>query len=328
MSENNLATKRPAGPYRKYIIIYLAMTIGSVWALALFYGAAGDFAVETLGELVTTHPLVVIILHSPAIAALVILLMYDGWRGVANFLRSLLPRKKDLVWIPVLLVLMFAYIFAVRYVCMLVGIDVPAETETPGEMVLTFLSLFYAEIGMVAIAIGWFGFFLPMMHRVTKNRVTAGILTGMGIAIFVAPGNLFASFDLAIAWPLYATQLCVLCIGMSFLLNRMKGNVLFFLLPFWASASGSAMQLYFFAASTQFVQLALFAILVVVLVIYLKVRARSTGLDPKFTFPEYLENEYTVAMGSPVPGVGDRSRQIDPRPGDPVPAGSDHGTTP
>ncbi|MFD0556982.1 hypothetical protein FB566_2234 [Stackebrandtia endophytica] len=307
------ADKRPLKPYTKYFVLFIALTIGSVWALTLFYLAAYDFAVATLGELELRNPVVVIILHSPAIAAFLIFLLYDGPRGLANFFRSLVPRKKDLLWIPVLLVLMFGYIFAIRYLCMLFGIDVPPETETPLEMVLTFLELFYMEIGMVAIAIGWFGFFLPLMHRITKNHITAGIATGMGIAVFVAPGNVFASFDLAIAWPLYASQLCVLCIGMSFLLSRMKGNVLFFLLPFWASASGSAMQLYYFAVPTQFVQLVVFAILATILYFVLKSQARGGELDPRHTFPEYLENSYTVRMGSVVPGVGDKSRQLDPR---------------
>lgn len=309
MSETSPALKRPAKPYTKYVVLYLALTIGSVWALTIFYLAAFDFAVATLGELHLRNPVVVIILHSPMIAAFLVFLLYDGPRGLANFFRTLVPRKKDLLWIPALLAIMFAYIFAIRYLCILFGIDVPAETETPLEMVLTFLELFYAEVGMVAIAIGWFGFFLPFMHRVTGRRVLAGVYTGLGIAVFVAPGNVFASFDLAIAWPLYAAQLCVLCVGMSLLLNRMKGNVLFFLLPFWASASGSAMQLYFFAIPTQFVQLTVFALLTLALFLVLRAQAPNGELDPPFTFPDYLERDYTVAVGAAVPGVGNRSKE-------------------
>ena len=305
------AAKRPLRPYTKYLVLFLVLTMGSVWGLTLFFGLAPDFAVGLVGELQTTNPVVVIILHTPMIAAILIFLLYDGMRGLANFCLSLIPRKKDLIWIPVLLVLMFGYIFALRYLCMLFGIDVPAETETPLEMVLTFLELFYMEIGMVAIAIGWFGFFLPLMHRVTKNHISAGVATGMGIAIFVAPGNIFGSFELAIAWPLYAAQLCVLCIAMSMLLSRMKGNILFFLLPFWASASGSAMQLYFFAADTQVVQLTVFAILTVILYFVLKKQAPDGVLDPRHTFPEYLENEYTTRAGAVMPGIGDRSRELE-----------------
>ena len=307
------ATRLPAKPYTKYVVTYLALTIGSVWALTLFYLFAYDFAVDTLGELHLRNPVVIVILHSPMIAAFLVFLLYDGPRGLANFLRTLVPRRKDLLWIPALLALMFGYIFAIRYLCMLFGIDVPPETQRPMEMVLTFLKLFYAEVGMVAIAIGWFGFFLPFMHRVTGRRLLAGLYTGLGIAVFVAPGNVFASFDLAIAWPLYAAQLCTLCVGMSLLLNRMKGNVLFFLLPFWASASGSAMQLYYFAIPTQLVQLTVFALLTATL--YLVLKRQSGGeLDPLVTFPEYLEHEFTTRSGAVLPGKGDRSKAAAPAP--------------
>ncbi len=303
------ATKQPLQPYTKYFVLYLLLTIGSVWALTMFYLVAQDFAVQTLGELHLRNPIVIIILHSPAIAAFLIFFLHDGIRGIGNFFLSLIPRKKDLLWLPVLILIMAVYIFAIRYLCILFGIEVPPEPLAPLDMVLTFLELFYMEIGMVAIAIGWFGFFLPLMHRVTRSHITAGFATGMGIAVFVAPGNVFASFELAIAWPLYAAQLCVLCTAMSFLLSRMKGNVVFFLVPFWVSASGSALQLYIFQTTTQFIQLGVFAALAVVLYFVLKQQAPGGQLDERFTFPEYLENEYTVRQGSPVPGVGDRSKE-------------------
>ncbi|WP_156937625.1 hypothetical protein [Haloglycomyces albus] len=309
MPKTTSVTKRPARPYTRLLVLFFALTIGSVWALTLFYLSAYDFAVATFGELKRINPIVILILHSPAIAALIVFYRYDRFRGIGNFFRTLIPRKKDLPWIPALLALMFGYIFAIRYLCMLVGIDVPPEPESPVEMILTFLELFYAEVGMVAIAIGWFGFVLPFMHRITGKHVLSGIFTGTSLAIFVAPGNVFASFDLAIAWPLYAAQLCVLCTAMSYLLSKMKGNILFFLLPFWASASGSAMNLYYFAVKTQFVQLAVFTVLAIVLYAFLKRQAGGEELDAPYVFPDYLENAYTIRMGAVVPGVGDKSRE-------------------
>ena len=52
-------------------------------------------------------------------------------------------------------------------------------------------------------------------------------------------------------WPLYALQLAILGVAMSLLLSRVKGNTLFFLIPFWVSASGSLWRAYYFAAATQ-----------------------------------------------------------------------------
>lgn len=305
---SNAVTRPRAGrPYTKYLVAYLALTIGSVWAMTLFYLADYDLAVRVIGELQLTNPLVVVILHSPMIAALGILFHYDGVRGVTNLVRTLIPRRRDWVWLPVLAALMVGYIFAIRNLCIAFGLPVPPDPQAPLDMLVTFLRLFVMEIGMVAITIGWYGFFLPFMHRVTNSHLLSGLATGLGIAVFVAPGNLFSSFELATAWPLYAGQLCVLSVGMSYLLSRMKGNVLFFLIPFWVSASGSAMQLYHFTAQTQVVQISLFALLVVVLVAVLKLQAKGGALDEPHTFPEYVENAYTVRKGAVVPGHGDRS---------------------
>ena len=325
MSEATRTAKKPAQPYTKYLVLFLLLTIGSVWGLSLFYLFAHETAVAVLGELELLSPVVIVILHSPAIATLLILLHYDGGRGVANFARTLIPRRRDLIWIPALMLTMLGYIFAVRYLCVAFGVPVPPETLTPLGMALTFLRLLVMEIGMVAIAIGWFGFFLPFVQRVTGSPVVAGVATGLGIGVFVAPGNLFASFELATAWPLYVTQLCVLGVGMALLLNRMKGNVLFFLLPFWVSASGSHFKLYYFMIPTQVIQLVLFSLLVGLG--YVLLRRQGQGvLDPPTSFPEYLENAYTTRVGAVLPGVGDASRERRPavdRPVEPVAVGQE-----
>jgi hypothetical protein len=295
--------------YGKYLWLYVALSIGVMWGVVALYLPDYEYMAGILGELETTSPVVILVLHSPAIAAFVVLACYDGWRGVANYLRTWVPRTKDLVWIPVLMGLMLLYIFAVRWGCQLLGIEVPPQTKGFGEGLVRFLQLIYLEVGMVAIAIGWFGFFLPLMHRATGSHIRAGALTGLGIGLFVAPGNVFASFELATAWPVYTAQLCVLGIGMSLLMSKMKGNTLFFLLPFWVSASGSHLGLYIFARETQYVQIVLFTMLVFAL--YLVLKAQGGGkLEPIHTFPEYLENEYTTRVGAPLPGEGDRSREL------------------
>ncbi|MDO5093112.1 MAG: hypothetical protein Q4D79_06775 [Propionibacteriaceae bacterium] len=293
-------------PYFRYAATYLALTVGLVWAVCLAYLINYDAAVTTLGELTLSNPIVVLVLHSPALAAIGILLAYDGPRALLNFLRTLIPRRRDWIWLPTLAAIMLAYVFAVRFGCQLVGIPVPADPMTPTAMFVGFVQLLWREVGMVAICVGWFGFFLPLMHKWTRSHIWSGIATGGGIALFVAPGNAFSSFDLAIAWPLYATQLIILSITMSLLLARMKGNVLFFLVPFWVSASGSLWRMYHFAAPTQLVQITLLSLLAVTL--YCVVR--RSGLPELHTFPEYLEAEYTSRMGAVLPGKGNRSQEV------------------
>ncbi len=206
---------------------------------------------------------------------------------------------------------LLAYVFAVRLGCLLVGIPVPENPMQPGDMFVGFVQLLWREVGMLAICLGWFGFFLPLMHKWTRSHVWSGIATGGGIALFVAPGNAFSSFNLAIAWPLYATQLIILSITMSLLLSRMKGNVLFFLIPFWVSASGSLWRLYHFAAPTQLIQITLLVVLALTLYFVLK----RSGLPDMHTFPEYLESDYASRSGAVLAGKGNRSRETSFRSG-------------
>ena len=293
-------------PYTSYVAVFLALTIGAVWGLCLFYLLNHEFAAAVLGPLVLTNPVVMLVLHSPALAALGILLAYDGARGVANFLRTLVPRRRDLLWLPILIAVMLAYVFAVRLGCVAAGIPVPPDPMPPLDMLTSFISLLWGEVGMVAIGIGWFGIFLPLMHRLTGSHLWSGIATGGGVAVFVAPGNLFSSFNLAIAWPLYALQLVILGVAMSLLLSRMKGNTLFFLIPFWVSASGSLWRAYYFAAATQLVQITLLLALTGILYLVLFHQARGNMAAPH-TFPEYLEQDYTLREGAVLPGRGNRS---------------------
>lgn len=298
-------------PYSSYVAVFLALTIGTVWGLCLFYLINYEFAAAVLGPLVLTNPVVILVLHSPALAALCILLTYDGPRGVANFLRTLVPRRRDLLWLPALVVVMLAYVFAVRLGCVAVGIPVPPDPMPPLDMLTSFFSMLWGEVGMVAIGIGWFGVFLPLMHRFTGNHLWSGIATGGGVAVFAAPGNLFSSFNLAIAWPLYALQLVILGVAMSLLLSRMKGNTLFFLIPFWVSASGSLWRAYYFTAATQLVQITLLLALTGLLYLVLHHQARGNMAVPH-TFPEYLEQDYTVREGAILPGRGNRSSETAP----------------
>lgn len=294
--------------YRKYVWTVMLWAILPLWILIGFYVPDYEYMAGILGEISMANPFVVFVLNTPAVAALIVLLSYDGWRGVANFGRSLVPRKKDLIWIPVLVAIMAAYIWVVRYLCILFGIEVPAEPMGPVDGVLKFLSLFIMEIGMLAIGVGFFGIFLPLMNRATGSRVWAGVLTGLGIAVFVAPGMLLSGIEQAVAWPLYAVQLAVLGISMNVLLPRMKGNTWFFIIPFWVSASGSHLRLYEFKLDTQYIQIGLWAALTVVL--YLVLKRRGGGkLDEIHTFPEYLENDYTTREGAPFPGAGNRSKE-------------------
>ena len=53
-------------PCTSYVAVFLALTIGAVWGLCLFYLLNHEFAAAVLGPLVLTNPVVMLVLHSPA----------------------------------------------------------------------------------------------------------------------------------------------------------------------------------------------------------------------------------------------------------------------
>ncbi|WP_010533488.1 hypothetical protein [Brachybacterium squillarum] len=318
---------------RPLLLLFLLLGVAPVWALAVTYLVAYDLAYKTLGELTLRNPLVIIALNATAIAGVVVLLVYDGPRALRNLLASLIPRPRDLVWVPILIAAMILYLVGVRAICSLLGIPVPAEPAPGLEKVSIWWGLFLGETGMLAIALGVFGVLLPLLQRITGDRLRAGLGTGLVLGLIVAPGNIFASFDQATAWPLYTVQFCVLGVFSSYLLSAVKGNILFFLLAFWVSASGTAMGMYYFMPLTQLVQIAVFVVFTLVLRAWLG-RRTGPGMPPPHTFPEYLESRYTREQGAPIPGRGDRSRTLSgfargPAPRDAVGTVTpDPGTTP
>jgi len=195
------------------VAVFLALTIGTVWGLCLFYLLNYEFAAAVLGPLVLTNPVVMLVLHSPALAALGILLVYDGARGVANFLRTLVPRRRDLLWLPILIAVMLAYVFAIRLGCVAVGIPVPPDPMPPLDMLTSFISLLWGEVGMVAIGIGWVGVFLPL---ITTNCCVLGV----AILVIQKDFNLLESIVYAISIALGFTLALVVFAGIREQLSR------------------------------------------------------------------------------------------------------------
>ena len=184
------------------------------------------------------------------------------------------------------------YIVCVRLVCLLVGIDVPEMTYTPGEMLILFLRNFYEETGMIGQCCGWFGFLLPYLQAKFKNNIKAGLLTGFLFGLFLMPGYVFSSFETATAYPFYLMQMMCFATCISYVLNETKGNVLFFLLAFWIAASGSKLQFYYFIPSVQVVQIALFVVLFIIM--YFVFKKRNEGKKPEEVlqmFPDFIKRE-------------------------------------
>lgn len=274
---------------RKYLLIFLCICFGVCWGICLLYGLMSDTMTKTFGELTLSNPLVHIIMNIPAFAALLMYFLYDGKKGLLDFLKTLVPRKKDLKWIPIVIVGMVFYLICVRLVCIAVGIEVPELEYSLPQMLKIFLVNFIGETGMIGQVFGWFGFLLPYMYAKTKKGVAAGIWTGFIFSMFLMPGYVFSSFEAATSFPFYMIQNIMFTLCATFILNEVKGNLLFMLLAFWIAATGSKVNLYYFVPSVQIIQIALFAVLFVIL--YFIFKKKNAGKQPEEVlqmFPKFL----------------------------------------
>lgn len=274
---------------KKYLLIYLLICFGICWGICLLYVIAYPVMSSLFGDLTLENPIVVFALNVPGVATFFMYFLYDGLRGIKDFLRTLVPRKKDLIWIPIIVSVMVVYVICVRLVCIMVKIDVPKIEYTPLQILDVFLKNFLGETGMIGQIFGWYGFLLPYLQAKTKGDVKSGLLTGFIFALFLLPGYVFSSFETATAYPFYMAQQMLFSLCATFILNRVKGNLLFFLLAFWIAATGSKVNLYYFIPPVQIIQIVLF--LIILAIIYPIFKKQDAGKTPEERlqmFPDFL----------------------------------------
>lgn len=282
--------KKEKNIYRKYLNVYLSVTFGLSWGICLLYIFLHDWIAPIMGELTTSNPLVIIGLNAPSITGILIYFLYGRFSGLGKFLRTLIPRRRDLIWFPIIIVGMICMLIAVRLICILIGIGVPEMTYGPKKMLTEFLKNFYEETGMLGGAWGWFGFLLMYYHRSFKNNIKAGLLAGLMFGIFLLPGSVFSSFETAQVYPLYLTQCLLLGVIMSYILNATKGNVLFFILFFWFACSGVRLQFYTHTAGPQIIQIVLYVVICAILYFVFKSKNANKPVDEVMeVFPDFIE---------------------------------------
>ncbi|WP_147273139.1 hypothetical protein [Anaerobacterium chartisolvens] len=282
-----IKTEKEKNIYRKYLLLFISISFGILWLLIILpYVLFSDFMVSRFGELDGNNPLAMIGLNSPAIPCLLIYLIYGGPRGLGNFLRTLIPRRKDLLWIPIILSVTALCSVSVRYILILFNLYVPEITMQPMEMLVVFLSNFWGETGMIGIGIGFYGFVLPYFQRKYKNNVKAGAMTGLLLGLLFFP----SAPDIATCL-LYVVQHIIFSVCISYILNDVGGNVLFYMLAMWVAGAGGKLGLYEFNISVQIVEILLYCVLFAILHFVFKSRNANKPVEEILqVFPDFIEN--------------------------------------
>jgi hypothetical protein len=139
----------PAEPPVRSVVPFFAITFGITWGMLVVYALVPEGVRAWIGPIHGRHPLFILAVYAPAIAALILVLRHTGLRGLRGFLSRLLLWRMPAVWWVVLLVLLPA--------CYLSGTVQSAWSFTPffigsvgAGMILT--GLFNAARGSLLLA--------------------------------------------------------------------------------------------------------------------------------------------------------------------------------
>ena len=269
----------------KYFTIFLVITFGLCWGLASLFMIFNDFFAKIFGDASFTNPIVMVALYSPSIAGLVVYGLMGGWKAIKNLFGKFIPRKQDLIWFPIVIGMALLYLVCIHYGSIAFGFDVPEMTLTFNQMVIEVVKNLFEEAGILGGVLGWIGFLMPYFQKKYNSNVKAGLLTGLIFGIYVLPGYMISSFELAAAFPLYVIQIMLFLVFVSYMFNATNGNLLYYVILFWLISSGARLQLYYFNAPVQLLQIVFFALSVVAVHFIMKSKKMEQKLQ---VVPDYV----------------------------------------
>lgn len=201
---------------------FLALTFGITWGIFALFLAFPEPIEALLGPPSGSHPLFVLAVYAPAIAALILVAAYGGWRGVRSLLARVALWRASAGW--------YALIFVVVPGIFFGGAALNGnlfETPLPFDDVGSALGaiLFMILLGPVE-EIGWRGFAQPLVQR-----HLAPLWAGLGVGIVWALWHLPAFFlegTPQSAWGLapFIGGTVALAVIATLLLDRSGGSIL------------------------------------------------------------------------------------------------------
>ncbi|WP_206098604.1 hypothetical protein [Paenibacillus silvae] len=274
-----------ANPSNKYMVLFLAISFGTCYGIASLFMFFPDYIVPITGELHLMHPLAIVALYSPSIAGLITCYLMGGKDALKGMFLKLVPRKKDLFWIPIIIGISIVFASSMHFGSLLFGIPVPELTYSVPEMIWLGILNLFKETGLIGGLFGWIGFLLPFLQGKLKNNVASGLITGFLFGLWVLPGYLISSFGTSTTYIYYVVQLMAFIVFQSYIFNATKGTLLFYLLAFWLVATGSQIDLYYFNPQVQIMQFFFFVTSAIIIHIVFKLKKVDTTLQ---TFPAYV----------------------------------------
>jgi membrane protease YdiL (CAAX protease family) len=244
---------KSAYPVRSGLLpVFFLLAFGFAWSLFALFILATDWVVSIFGEPSGSHPLFILAVYAPAIAALTIIGVTTGIRGTGRFLSRLLLWRASPWWYAFLLLGFPLISFA--------GAAIKGNAAAAPlfvEPISTLLPLigFMLILGPVE-EIGWRGFALPILQR-HLVPFWAGLALGTIWALWHLPAFLLSGTPQS-AWgfmPFFAGSVACSIILTAFF-NQAHGSILLAMLfhfqmnnPLWPDAQPYDMYVFVAAAS-------------------------------------------------------------------------------
>jgi len=235
----------------RLLLPFLLIVFGLAWALFALFVFATDWVVRVFGELSASHPLFILAVYAPAIAAVLLVGLKTGLGGVRRFLSRLFLWRASPWWYAFLLFGFPAIFFSGA---LIKGNPASAPMLTESFIDLLPLIGFMMALGPVE-EIGWRGFALPILQR-RLVPFWAGLVLGVIWAVWHLPAFMLSGTPQA-AWgfmPFVAGSVACSVILTAFF-NDARGSILLSMLfhfqmnnPLWPDAQPYDMFMFVLAA--------------------------------------------------------------------------------
>jgi membrane protease YdiL (CAAX protease family) len=204
------------------LLPYLIITFGLTWGLAALYLFDNEPMVALFGALGTSHPLFMLAVYAPAIAALIVVGYFGGPQGLRRFLGRLLLWRCPPGWVAFLLFGVPLIYYAGAAVK---GNLIPGPPGFTSVRELLSAMAFMVLLGPVE-ELGWRGVALPLLQR-RLAPVWAGLVLGAIWGLWHLPAFLLRGTPQS-AWDF--TPFLVGSVAVSVILtplfNRTHGSIL------------------------------------------------------------------------------------------------------
>ncbi len=204
------------------LVPFLFMTFGVTWGIFALFILWPDWIVATFGELSGRHPLFILAVWSPAIAAFMIVTYTSGWDGLRRYLSRLLLWRCSLAWYGFLILGIPLLFFGGA---VLKG-NFLAESLPFSSVQSLLLALgMTLAVGPVE-EFGWRGLALPLLQR-RFTPFWAGLILGVIWSVWHLPAFLLSGTPQS-AWSFTPFFVASTALGVLVtpLFNASRGSIL------------------------------------------------------------------------------------------------------